>query len=130
MIKTRPKRTYRCNSCTHFSTMPSLPTLTPLPHITLLFPICFFVSFTSIASIASIASFIFFLFLQPGPLLNIKITPLGPTMMHIKKNPKNPKKNEDNLPTNSVVCFCEVVFLHILGSQDFLVFTSSRQFWP
>ena len=38
-----------------------------------------------------------------------------------KKNPKNPKKNEDDLPTNSVVCFCAVVFLHILGSQDFLV---------
>ena len=31
---------------------------------------------------------------------------------------KKNEKNEDDLPTNSAVCFCEVVFLHFLGSQE------------
>ena len=31
---------------------------------------------------------------------------------------KEKKKKEDDLSTKSVVCFCKVVFLHILGSQE------------
>ena len=34
--------------------------------------------------------------------------------MHVTKNPKK----EDDLSTNSVMCFCEVIFLHFLGSQE------------